>query len=234
MIHSYARQRWVHRCTDSLGAMNKPTSPHATRMGKTENPDMLFNLDDLIQSCENLEELSAPFTTQEIDGIMKEMSNDKSPGPNGFNGLFIKKCWHLIKEDFYQLYEDFYNGTINLQAINNCFITLIPKVNNPVSVNDYRPIFLLNCVLKLLTKLLANRLQSMILSLIHKNQYGFIKNRTIQDCLGWAYEYYSYNNSIPSKAVSGTLQTDSLMSLAIALCNTTDIETIKKKGFNSI
>jgi retron-type reverse transcriptase len=28
-----------------------------------------------------------------------------------------------------------------------------------------------------------------ILSLVHKNQYGFIKSRTIQDCLAWAYEY---------------------------------------------
>ena len=34
-----------------------------------------------------------------------------------------------------------------------------------------------------------NRLQSKIISLIHKNQYGFIRTRTIQDCLAWAYEY---------------------------------------------
>jgi retron-type reverse transcriptase len=25
--------------------------------------------------------------------------------------------------------------------------------------------------------------------LVHKNQYGFIKGRTIQDCLAWAYQY---------------------------------------------
>jgi retron-type reverse transcriptase len=41
----------------------------------------------------------------------------------------------------------------------------------------------------LLTKLLANRLQPSITSLVHKNQYGFIKKRTIQDCLAWAFEY---------------------------------------------
>jgi hypothetical protein len=28
-----------------------------------------------------------------------------------------------------------------------------------------------------------------ILKLIHKNQYGFIKSRSIQDCLAWACEY---------------------------------------------
>jgi retron-type reverse transcriptase len=56
-------------------------------------------------------------------------------------------------------------------------------------VGDYRLISLLNNSMKILTKLLANRLQSMMIRLVHRNQYGFIKGRTIQDCLAWAYEY---------------------------------------------
>jgi hypothetical protein len=44
------------------------------------------------------------------------------------------------------------------------------------------------CV-KFLTKLAANRLQGKILDCIHKNQYGFLRNRSIQDCLAWAFEY---------------------------------------------
>ena len=43
--------------------------------------------------------------------------------------------------------------------------------------------------MKIITKLLANRLQTVMTSLVHKNQYGFIRGRTIQDCLAWAYEY---------------------------------------------
>jgi retron-type reverse transcriptase len=27
------------------------------------------------------------------------------------------------------------------------------------------------------------------LKLVHSNQYGFLKKRSIQDCLGWAFEY---------------------------------------------
>jgi retron-type reverse transcriptase len=46
-----------------------------------------------------------------------------------------------------------------------------------------------NTTVKIITKLLANNLQSAIIPLIHENQYGFIKSRTIQDCLGWAFEY---------------------------------------------
>jgi hypothetical protein len=44
-------------------------------------------------------------------------------------------------------------------------------------------------VLKFLTKLAANRLQQQITLCIHANQYGFIKGRTIQDCLAWTFEY---------------------------------------------
>jgi retron-type reverse transcriptase len=36
---------------------------------------------------------------------------------------------------------------------------------------------------------LANRLKKIILKLVHKNQYGFLNKRSIQDCLGWAFEY---------------------------------------------
>ena len=77
----------------------------------------------------------------------------------------------------------------NLQSINDAYITLIPKVQAPLGPNDFRPISLLNSGLKLLTKLLANRLQKKILELVHVNQYGFLKTRTIQDYVGWAYEY---------------------------------------------
>jgi hypothetical protein len=48
---------------------------------------------------------------------------------------------------------------------------------------------LLNNSVKLITKLLANRLQLVLQSLIHKNQYGFVKNRTIQECIAWTLEY---------------------------------------------
>jgi hypothetical protein len=40
-----------------------------------------------------------------------------------------------------------------------------------------------------LTKLLADKLQKIVLKIIHKNQYGFLKGRSIQDCLAWAFEF---------------------------------------------
>jgi hypothetical protein len=52
-----------------------------------------------------------------------------------------------------------------------------PKKAIPEGVNDFQPISLTN--VKFLTKLAANRLQGKILQCIHKNQYGFLKNRSI-------------------------------------------------------
>jgi hypothetical protein len=95
----------------------------------------------------------------------------------------------VIRYDFYRLFQEFWEGKVNLQSINDSFITLIPKIASPETANDFRPISLLNICLKLITKLLANRLQNRILELVHVNQYGFLKSRNIQDCVGWAYEY---------------------------------------------
>lgn len=149
---------------------------------------MQFDLTDLIAPYD-LECLVTSFTHDEIDAVIKQMPVDKSPGPDGFNGMFLKKCWSVIKEYFYALCEEFYNGTVDLVSINSSFITLTSKIQNPKNVNDYRPISLLNCSIKILTKLLAERLQMVILRLIHVNQYGFIKTRTIQDCLAWSFDY---------------------------------------------
>ena len=58
-----------------------------------------------------------------------------------------------------------------------------------MTVNDFRPITLLNCCLKLITQILANRLQKIILKIVHRNQYGFLRGRYIHHCLAWAFEY---------------------------------------------
>jgi len=97
--------------------------------------------------------------------------------------------WSIISEDFYKLFEAFYSGHICLQSINGSYITLIPKKDGAMKISDYRPISLLNTSVKIITKVLANRLQAHLPALLHKNQYGFIKKRTIQDCISWALEY---------------------------------------------
>jgi hypothetical protein len=162
------------------------------RMGQSDKTSMKFNLGEMYgQSLdsETLTTLESPFSEKEMQDVINDFPNDKSPGPDGFNNEFIKSCWPIIAKDVKDLIQDFYDEKVTLESINSSFITLIPKGDNPVSANDFRPISLLNSVLKIITKLLANRLQKVILKLVHNNQYGFLKKRSIQDCLGWAFEY---------------------------------------------
>jgi hypothetical protein len=164
-------------------------SNYRDRMEHSEGITMQFDLSRLITRVQGLEEISQSFLQEEIDLVLKHMPPDKSPGRDGFTGIFLKRCWPIIKEDFLKLIQDFHEGTLQLKNINESYITLVPKVHSPESVNDYRPISLTNACLKFLTKLVANRFQQRILSCVHKNHYGFIKSRTIQDCVAWTFEY---------------------------------------------
>lgn len=135
---------------------------------------MLFDLPDLLNLVDDLEWLEGPFSIKKIDDIIAQLPSDKSTGPDRFNIDFIKRCWPVIAQDFYDLYEAFYDGMVCVQRINRSYITLVPKKDSSEGVNDYRPISLLSSI-KLITKLLADWLQHVNMKLIHQNQYGFIK-----------------------------------------------------------
>ena len=94
------------------------------RLGTSTNPPMSFDLPSIIQPIAGLEELTVPFTTDEIDQVVRTMPIDKAPGPDGFNGQFLKSCWHIIKQDIYDLCFQFHNGTLDLESINMGHITL--------------------------------------------------------------------------------------------------------------
>lgn len=149
------------------------------RLGTSVFESMQFDLDSFLHSGIDLSSLEVPFNLQEIDDVVKNPPTDKSPGLDGFNNEFLKRCWTIIKQDFYNLCFAFHSREVCLQSINGSFITLIPKVDGPSRINDFRPISLLNSSVKLITKLLANRLQPFITKLVHENRYGFIKSRSI-------------------------------------------------------
>ena len=65
--------------------------------------------------------------------------------------------------------------------MNVTFLTLIPKVPNPVRLGNYRPISLVGCVYKLLAKILANRLKHVLPLIISPFQGAFVGKRQILD-----------------------------------------------------
>ena len=109
-------------------------------MGQAQGISMGFDLSSLIAPVLGIDDLDAPFSDEEISTVLKVLPIDRAPGPDGFNGMFVKRCWTIIEKDFRQLVKDFYEGRISLQNINSSFITLIPKMLAPMGPNDFWPI----------------------------------------------------------------------------------------------
>nr|GFD14933.1 cysteine-rich receptor-like protein kinase [Tanacetum cinerariifolium] len=77
--------------------------------------------------------------------------------------------------------EWFFSHNKFTRGCNSLFITLIPKIHDPKFVSDYRPISLIGSLYKVVTKILARRLSSVLASLISNVQTAFLPNRQILD-----------------------------------------------------
>ncbi|GJS40561.1 putative RNA-directed DNA polymerase, eukaryota, reverse transcriptase zinc-binding domain protein [Tanacetum coccineum] len=64
---------------------------------------------------------------------------------------------------------------------NSSFITLIPKVSNPIHIKCFRPISLINIHYKIIAKVLANRLFKVVNKIVSHEQSAFISGRQILD-----------------------------------------------------
>ena len=62
------------------------------RLGSSNFQCMLFDLESLFGQPPDLSSLHEPYSSQEIDDVIKHLPSDKSPGPDGFNNGFLKKC----------------------------------------------------------------------------------------------------------------------------------------------
>lgn len=82
-------------------------SAFKTRLGQSSQTSNLLQLPTLIHKLDNLHALEAPFSKEEIDNVVKQLTSDKALGVDGFNGDFIEAYWDIISFDFYKLIEDF-------------------------------------------------------------------------------------------------------------------------------
>ena len=125
-------------------------------MGSPNSRTKATNWNEVGYVCHDLGELDAPFTEEGNSVSDKRNANGESTGPDGFIGLFYKKCWAVVKEDVVQAILSFYcHRTAKLNLINEANIILLPKTQVASQVSDFRPISLINSVVKIITKILA-------------------------------------------------------------------------------
>ncbi|KAJ9535113.1 LOW QUALITY PROTEIN: hypothetical protein OSB04_un001809 [Centaurea solstitialis] len=120
--------------------------------------------------------LETPFSEQEVKKAVWNCGYNKAPGPDGFTLEF-----DVVGKDFCEAVKHFETQQKINPRSNASFITLIPKINDPLSLADYRPINLIGCVNKVISKVLAERLKVVLDSVISNTQTAFVKGRSILD-----------------------------------------------------
>jgi hypothetical protein len=124
--------------------------------------------------------LTKEFVMEEIKGIVCSLAHNKSPRPDGFPMEFYQFFWEQIRNPLKKLF-DATNGSLDIGRLNFGTITLLPKCEDAITIQKYRPICLMNESLKIITKCVNNRLSGVVKDLIDKTQTAFMKNRFIME-----------------------------------------------------
>ncbi len=132
--------------------------------------------------------LCAPYSAEEVRQALFQMHPSKSPGPDGMSCLFFQKYWHIINEDVVGAVLSVLHSGHVLRKINFTHVVLIPKINDPRSVSDFRPISLCNVIYKIISKVLANRLKGLLDFVVSESQSAFVPGRLITDNVAVAFE----------------------------------------------
>lgn len=156
---------------DLLGGESAVLSELDKALSRTCTP---FRCDEASKAA-----LQAGITDAEIKREAFALPPNKSLGPDGFTGEFFRGCWDVIGRDLTNAVKEFFSSGQILKQWNATAITLIPKKEGAVKVGDFRPISCCNAIYKIVSKILANRLQLLLPGMISNSQSAFVKGRLL-------------------------------------------------------
>jgi hypothetical protein len=146
---------------------------------KLENLDEMDKFVDRYQvpklNQDQVNDLNSPTSPKEIEAVINSLPAKKSPGPDGFNAVFYQTC----KEDLITVLHKLFHKIEVEGTLPNSFyeatITQIPTPQkDPTKVENFQQISLMNIDAKILSEILANRIQEHIKAIIHFDQVVFI------------------------------------------------------------
>ena len=160
--------RMQKRFYQKLYKSNGPCSPFPSN-------DVRIKID--VESQIKFEEDLKP---EEISYALKGMANGKCPGLDGLTVSFYKCFWRILKGPCYEAISEGMKEKCLHRSARRGIINLIPKANRDSRKHAHlRPITILTVDYKLVEKALANRIKTIIHTIVSRDQQGFMANRRI-------------------------------------------------------
>jgi hypothetical protein len=127
------------------------------------------------------ENLTKEFTEKEISDALFQNGPLKAPGPDGFPARFYQRNWGTLKTQVVEAVRKFFETGKMPDEVNDATIVLIPKVDHPLELKEFRPISLCTVLYKIVAKCLVNRVRPYLGELVTPNQSAFVPGRLITD-----------------------------------------------------
>ena len=128
-----------------------------------------------------MEALERILSTEEIRATFNICDSSKAVGMMGLTKILLKKFWSELEEDICRFIINFFEAGRFPTKINLTLVVLIPKFEGAIVIKDYRPISMVGCLYKKVTKVLASHLKEVMPGLVGEMQSAFIKDRQILD-----------------------------------------------------
>ncbi|KAK8504383.1 hypothetical protein V6N12_032884 [Hibiscus sabdariffa] len=113
--------------------------------------------------------------------VVFSMDPMKSPGVDGFNARIFQKNWATIDDSIFRFVSGFFDpGTLDEEA-NRTLLVLLPKVDTPKTLKQFRPISLCTVMYKVISKFLVNRVKPYLPAWVGQTQASFVQGRHITD-----------------------------------------------------
>lgn len=119
---------------------------------------------------------------EEIEEVIDQLKNGKSPGLDGLTSEFYKVFKHVLIPILHNLFADTFKQKKMSESMKTGMIKIIYKNKGDKDhLKNYRPLSMLNTDYKILAKIMANRLKKVIPNIITTNQAYGVLNRDISD-----------------------------------------------------